>query len=353
MKVLTKYILPATLVAGFLFFFIQTVFFDHYPNTDDLVYDWMVGKLGIIETIKLLFKIDTGRWFSHIIVAISFYFLRQNLLLCGMYLSAMMLFFILNLAYVYKNYSLAFLHKKVSAPSQIRFSLISAATLFFLLFEGRLETFGWVSSAINHLLSVILCLFLFGILLKQTRSVTHVCLAIPLSAFIGGSNEVNAICMILCLAGLLFFSLRYFASLQLNRVAIILSIVFIALSLFLNMSSGGYEGRMNGLPSFTYYQSFKNTVHSFLMPFLHYMYLPIFLGALVVFILYFKRRDHYYSKRTLTIFACVAAIAVISFFLNCFLLSDVVPARAALWAYTLALITLGFFLVSDKNEARS
>jgi hypothetical protein len=157
--------------------------------------------------------------------------------------------------------------------------------------------------------------------------------------------------MLIGAALLYFFAIRFLSSSNINRPNIIIAITCIAFSLAINISSGGYEGRMNGLPAFNLYQSVKNTIHSFLMPFLDYLYLPIFLGALVIYILFLKRRTHHYSKRTLWVFAVAALLCAISFFLNCFLLSDVVPARAALWAYTLAILTIGLFLVSDKQKA--
>lgn len=349
MKVLSKYILPAALVAGFLFCFIQTAFFDHYPNPDDCVYDGMVRKFGIPETIKLLFKIDTGRWLSHIIVGISFYFLGHNFFLYGIYLSAIMLVFITSVAFIYKNYSQTMLRQHVPRNKQISFSIILTATLFFSLFEGRQQSFGWVSSAINHLLSVAMCLFLFGLLLKETTKKLHLLMVIMLSAFIGGSNEVNAICTILCIAVLYFFARKSRSLFSLNRTNMILSVLFIGASLLVNVSSGGYEGRMNGLPSFTLYQSIKNTVHSFLMPLLNYLYLPFFLGAFIVFILYFKQEPHHFTKKVILLFSLVFSVVLISFFLNCFLLSDVVPARAATWGYTVILLATGLYLVSRKK----
>jgi hypothetical protein len=237
--------------------------------------------------------------------------------------------------------------------SQLIFSFVSAATLFFLLFEGRQQNFSWVSSSINHLLSVTLCVFLAGLLFKETKSLTDLLLIIVLGLFIGGSNEVNAVCMIPSIAFLFFFSLRFFPHAKLNRRNMIFAVVFIIMSLILNISSGGYEGRMNGLPSFNLYQSIKNTIHSFLMPFLNYMYLPIFLGAWTIYILCFKQQTHHYSRRALRIFGAAACVIAVSFFLNCFLLSDVVPARAALWAYTLAILTVGLFLLSNKKEAKA
>ena len=76
-KKLFQYVLPAALVAGFLCFFFNDAL--HYiPNKDDDFNDEYVSKLGIIEAAKLFFSNINGRWFSHIITAIVFAFLKHN-----------------------------------------------------------------------------------------------------------------------------------------------------------------------------------------------------------------------------------------------------------------------------------
>ena len=313
---------------------------------DDCFYDGIVRKWGIGGSIDLCYKIANGRWFSHIVCAFSFYFLQHNFTLYALYLTFLMLLFILGISSLYKNYCKTFLQKQVSFSSRISFAAVFTATIYFLLFEGRWEIWSWVSSANNHLLSVITCLFLFSVLLEENGNVL---LAFLLAAFVGGLNEVNAICSVMSIIGLLLLNKFYFTTIKLRKLNLFIAIVAIASSLIVNINSGGYKIRMEGLPDFTLLQSLKNTLHSFLIPFIHYKYLPFILGALFIF--YFFIREGKLKtiwKEEIVIFICAFFIVIVSFFIHCYSLSDIMPPRGELWGYCLLLFIVSAHFIKGK-----
>ena len=350
MKLLTKYILPAALVAGFLFYFFSDAFNRHF-SLDDCFYDGLVRKYGIGESIDVCYKLANGRWFSHIICAFSFYIIGQSFFLYGVYLTFLLALFVYAVSSFYKNYYASFLKQNISLFSRMSFSLVFTSTLYFLLFEGRWETWSWVSSANTHLLSVIVCLFLFSLLVKESQTIFSVISIFMLSVFIGGLNEVNAICTVFSIIGLFLLNRFYFPDIRLGKLNMLVSILAIIASLLINIYSGGYKLRMEGLPDFNIMQSFKNTAHSFLMPVLHYRFLSVYLGVLLVFVLFLKEHPAQISKKILVVFLSGLTIVALSFFLHCYMLSDVVPARGAIWGYCFMLFIFSLFFLSDKKNS--
>lgn len=348
---LFKYFLPAAMVAGFLCFF----FYDalHYiANIDDSFNDEYVSKMGAVDAAKLFFSNINGRWFSHIVTAIGFHFLKSNYTYYALYVTSMMLLFVASISVLHKAYLKTFLNQEVSIMKSVLFAFVFTATIYFLLFVGRQEIWAWVSSANNHLLSVILCVLLFSLLLQENKSVFKSIIVFLLAVAIGGLNEVNATCCVLSVVGLYFLQQFYYSQLKLNKANMVMAVVIIVASLSINVFSGGYESRMNGLPNFTLPQSIKNTVHTFALPVMQYKLLVLRLFALLTF-LFFVDTD--FSKIKLNrndkIIACaVLAIITVSFFLHCYILSDIVPARGEVWAYTLLLFVLYAF-VTKKNKS--
>src|ERR1700756_1378371 len=212
---LVKYFLPAALVAGFLCFF----FYDalHYiDNIDDSFNDEYVGKLGAFEAAKLFFSNINGRWFSHIITAIGFHFLKSNHVYYAFYVTGMMLLFAGSIGVLFKTYNKTFLRQEISFLKAASFAFVFTATLYFLLFVGRQEIWAWVSSANNHLLSVILCVLLLSILLQEESSVFKTALSFLFASAIGGLNEVNAVCCVLSVVGLFFLQKIHYPQLKLS-----------------------------------------------------------------------------------------------------------------------------------------
>ncbi|MGZ3863620.1 MAG: hypothetical protein ACXVPN_09375 [Bacteroidia bacterium] len=344
MKMLTKYILPAALVAGFLFCFFSDAFNRHF-SLDDYFYEGLVRRFGIAGSIEAIYNTANGRWFSHILCAYSFKFIGTGFFTYGVYLTALLILFLFSVILFYDVYNVTFLNKKLPFHQRLFFSLVFTACLYFLLFEGRWQTWGWVASANTHLMSVIISLLLFSFLLKSEARSSSAFWVILLSAFLGGLNEINAICAALMAIGILFITKKYFTEVKLNMANIFIAVIGITGSLLININSGGYKERMAGLPEFKVLQSVKNTLHSFVMPVLHYHYLAYFLGALVIFFLFIREGKIPLAKKHLVVGVFSLFIASLCFFGHCFTLSDVVPSRGAIWAYCLLLLMFSFILV--------
>jgi hypothetical protein len=347
-KNLFTYILPAALVAGFLCFFFYDAF--HYQtNIDDSYNDAALSRVGIIGSVKLFFMEVNGRWFSHIITAIGFKFLKHNYVYYALYVSGIMLLFVASIAVLYRRYYNTFFKEEVTAYGSILFAFVFTATLYFLLFAGRQEIWAWVSSANNHLLSVILSALLFALLLKENRLVYKTLAVFLLAAAIGGLNEVNAVCCAMAVFGFFVVVRNYYREVKISSVDVAVAICIIIASLSVNVLSGGYASRMNGLPDFTLGQSLKNTVHTFALPVMQYQLIGLRLFALFAF-LFFLDSDLLklkVVKQQLVIGLGILAIVWVSFFLHCFILSDIVPARGEVWGYTLVLFVLA---VKNRNE---
>jgi hypothetical protein len=349
-KNLFKYILPAAMVAGFLCFF----FYDalHYKtNIDDSFNDEYVSKLGVVASIKLFFSNINGRWFSHVITAPTFAVLKHNYTYYAIYVTGMMLLFVASISILHKTYFKTFFKKDVGVKASVVFAFVFTATLYFLLFVGRQEIWAWVSSANNHLLSVIFCVFLFSLLLQENKSTFKTICVLFFAAAIGGLNEVNAVCCILSVCGLFLLHKFYYPQFKLNKVNMLLAVLVILASLSTNVFSGGYESRMNGLQNFTLPQSIKNTVHTFALPVMQYQLIVLRLFALFTF-LFFLDTDFSKikpAKQAIRVALGLLVIISASFFLHCYVLSDIVPARGEIWGYTLALFVV-FAFVKEKNK---
>ncbi|MHB8261163.1 MAG: hypothetical protein ACYDCN_06720 [Bacteroidia bacterium] len=357
-KILFQYIIPAAMVAGFLCFF----FYDalHYiTNADDSFNDEYVSKLGVVEAAKLFFSNINGRWFSHIVTAVAFHFLKHNVVYYAVYLTAMMLVFVASISIFHASYLRTFVRKEVTILTSISFAWVFTATIYFLLFVGREEIWAWVSSVNNHLLSVIVAVLLFSLLIKEgvsSGAIFRTLLVFLLAAAIGGLNEVNAVCTALSVGGLMAMQHFQYPTLKLSKLNMWLAIIVILASLATNILSGGYESRMNSLPSFTLMQSLKNTVHTFALPIMQYQYIVLRAWVLLTFIQYLAPPSPYGGKvvhvtpllwRSWGRLFGILGIVVVSFFGHCFTLSDITPARGEVWAYTLLLLAV--FALANRN----
>jgi hypothetical protein len=341
MRLLLKYFLPATLVAGFLCsFFYGSV--QWRLSLDDSFFDGITHEFGIGKSIALCYEIANGRWFSHLVSCLALYYAGHNCIAYTVVEFLFLICFVASFAFFFRNCSVFFIHTKISAASSIKASVLYTAALYFLLYPGRREIWFWISSSANHLLSVMLTALLLGLLFKSSGSVVRSFLVFITAACIGGLNEVNALCDILLLAGILWFTRKYFPEIPTVRRNFFVAMMAILLSLLVNYLSGGYRVRMEGLPNFTLGQSILNTAHSFLLFFLKgdlaTLFEFVFLLALIVVGAYgAKGRILIFNRKNNILLAGCFMLVCLSFFLHCYVLSDVVPPRGALWGYALLL----------------
>ncbi|MBS1647572.1 MAG: hypothetical protein JST67_09555 [Bacteroidetes bacterium] len=346
---IVKNIFFSVLICSFFIFFFYDAF--HYKsNIDDTFNAHTLERLSPIPAAQLFLKEINGRWFSHFITAYTFSLLKSNYTAYALYVTFMLLLFLFSIYFLHKKYSFFYNNQAPSSLSSCGFSLMFTSTLYFLLFDGRQEIWAWVSSVNNHLLSVILGVFLISFLLSK-NSTRHTIIICVLSLALGGLNEVNAICSAL-LVSICFFYSKYILLKKTSIKNIIGAFFFISLSLTINVLSGGYASRMNTLPPFALLQALKNTVHSFAFPILQYQLIPVRLVVLFLFLLFLDVRIVFTKKRNpsfLTLGAGLVFICVLSFFMHSYILSDVVPPRGEVWVYALMLFAVFAYVNHQKS----
>ncbi len=345
MNFLLRYILPATLVAGFLCGFINEALHVRFLP-DDCFFDAITHSMGLTGSIGYCYDVANGRWFSHVISGLVLFGAGHNTTVYTFYIFAFLFLSLGCVSVLLKNFYRIFARKDISWRKSFIAALIFISILYFLLYPGRREIWFWLSSASNHLLSVSLGLLLFGLLISDRGGFVKSALVFIVAACVGGLNEVNAICNLLLLIGLIFFLPTYCPQAITKRGNYLLAILGIILSLAINFMSGGYRTRMEVLPDFALMQALKNTTHSILQPILQKDMIPVMIIALMGLGYLLQRQlqknqmTAYQLKRELIVFATTMFLIGLSFFLHCYTLSDVVPARGALWGYTLFLFVI-------------
>lgn len=345
MNFLLRYILPATLVAGFLCSFINEALHVRFI-ADDCFFDAITHSMGLKGSISYCYQIANGRWFSHIISSLVLFGAGHNCTVYTLYIFAFLTFFLVCTAVLLKNFYRVFAHKDLSWPKALITGLIFTSILYFLLYPGRREVWFWLSSASNHLLSVSLGLLLFGLLISGKETFLKGGLIFFVAALVGGLNEVNAICNSLLIFGLMFFLPKYCPQAITRRGNYWLAIIGIGLSLGVNFISGGYQTRMQVLPDFNLLQAFKNTMHSILQPILQKDMIPIMiiillgLGYLLQRQLRKNKMTATQLRRELIVFVSMVLLIGSSFFLHSYTLSDVISARGSIWGYTVFLFVI-------------
>lgn len=310
-------------------------------SIDDSFFDMVTHKYGIGGGASYCYEVLNGRWFSHLVSCFVFSSAGHHALVYSFFIFGFTLFFIFCVSFFYKNYCKTFCGREVSFFRSLGPALVATALLYFLLYPGRREVWFWLSSTANHLLSVSLCVLLIGLLIAKKNSILHLVLIFIVAACVGGLNEVNAICTALLMAGLFFFLKKVDNPVSFKKIALAGSAIL--LSLLVNFLSDGYKARMDGLPDFTFLQSFKNTLHSFLLPLLQKDVVPVMIIALLgaVFVLQRQmmkeKKSNQGAKKLMVGWLVAFGLVAFSFFLHCYTLSDIVPARGALWGYSLLL----------------
>lgn len=334
------YAIPATLVAGFLcsYFYLIT----HYQvQLDDCFFDGLTHTLGFWKTYTFCYEAVNGRWLGNLLATVIFFVSGHDFLAYTLILALFALGFIAAAAFLFASYMQTFRNKKPAGIRSLFYGLVFASALYFLQFSGRREIWGWLDSATVHLTSVILCMLLFALLIRKNGNSSLIFLC---ALGLGGLNEVNAVGSLLIVAAL-YLHRKDFAPVQFASTKLLLAAGAIAASLALNISSSGYNMRMAALPDFTLLQALKNTVHTLAMPVLSpdpRALLMLALLAIILLLPYFTGSAPValpgrMEQRSM-VFA--AALIVLVFFLNCYTLSDVVPARSALWGHALFLFVL-------------
>ncbi len=327
----------------FLYFYLLDLF--HYKiNIDDQVAAYAATRLDLSQFVKFYTHYANGRWFSHLISACTFQFLKCNYHLYAAYLAFHLLLFVGGASFLFFNFSKSILKKPTGIRACFQSALGFTISLYFFLFEGRSEIWTWVSSVHAHLLSVTLSFFLFGILLLDGKMKRYVLPATLLSLCLGGLNEVNAAAILVCL---ILFALYHTLCRINGKQKIYLScfaVLGLIIGLFLNYWSGGTYVRLAMLPDFKILQAFKNTLHTLLLPVLHFQMLPAFITGAVIFRLTFPQLEFKrFDKSQLQFVTAAAILFLLVIFLHCLALSDLDPPRGEIWDSTFFLSALLLF----------
>lgn len=333
---LLKYILPATLVAGFLCSY-SYLLLHHSFWFDDCFFDGLTRQLGPWKTYSLCYEQVNGRWLGNFVSTMAFYIAGHDFTAYAVCLAILGLAFVSASARLFRNFLYTFRRQEISLARSYFIALTFVATVYFMQYESRHEVWGWLSAGAVHLLSVTLSLLLFALLIK-TDNWNRRLLIFSIAFCLGGLNEVNAVCSFLLVAGICITRNAY-AAIRLSRFTLLLAAAAIFLSLSVNLVSPGYKMRITTLPDFNLLQSLKNALHSVLMPFLEpgVITLIVLLATVALTVLpllagHSAARPDKKEARAVIFALC---LVIFSFFLNCYALSDVVPARSAAWGYTL------------------
>ena len=344
MKAWLKYLIPATLVAGFLCSYSWLLL--HYRVwPDDCFFDGLTHKLGVAKTYSLCYSLLNGRWVGNALACGIFYVAGHNFTLYAIFLSLFTLGFVGAAAFLFRSYSLTFRRQQISKAAAFFFGIVFTSVVYFMQYPGRAETWGWLDSATVHMLSVTLSMLLTGMLIDESSPKNRPAILL-LSLALGGMNEVNAVCSALLLSGL-YLSRNAYRRARLSRLSFVIAIVGIGGSLLINYLSAGFTTRMNGMPDLDLVQALKNTVHSFLLPFMQPepVSLAVILGLLLLTALALRTEEGRYMLRDIQVrkaLVFAAGLLFMSVFLHCHILSDIIPPRGALWPYTLLLFVLSF-----------
>jgi hypothetical protein len=325
---------PFALVASMFVLFGYYAF--HCPwLADDYEFQFILQQKNIPEASQYFYRAFNGRLASHFFLTTVIYLFRNSEALLFIYRFAMLFVFILSLAFLIRNYLAAFRATIISVPRSVFFSAFITAFLFFFFFSAKVEVWFWVSSTGVYLISLIIAMNGFALLFSAKQSVLNATLILFLFFLAGGFSETYAIMYLILLTGILIWFFRN-ANFLKQKTAAFFALAGIIAGLAINLSSSGTDNRLELLPDFTFAYALRNTVHSLAFPFLDYKTLAIDILLTAAFLLYahfyfpaVRAGFNYFLKRAVIVLLFISA----SFFLPCFILSDIVPDRAASLGY--------------------
>lgn len=336
----TLYLSIGLIVAVFFSIFLVETF--HYELLkDDVWYKDLLSGKSILGAAAEIYINVNGRWFSHLWDCTVFKLFFDHYHLLFFYHFFLLVCFVLSLALFVrtvfqKQYSVV-----ISNLRSLLLSISLTAFFFFFFFEGRVEVWYWVCATGVHLLSMIALLIVLSYCMKDHLKWMEISLLIVSAMAIGGMSESYAFMSIVVLSLGMYKQFMFFK----KTIAIIFLIV---LSLLVNVLSSGLESRLSMLPDFNFLLALRNTIHSLLLPFINYHYLPLKAGVIIVTYLFASRvrnlimieKKEFFPAHFLKQLAGVTGIVALSFFIPCFLLTDIIAFRMASFAYLFFLLFL-------------
>lgn len=336
---------PFLLFAFMLTLFIHSAFqysFHAPVMADDFEFKNALKERSISDASFYFYHNFNGRLASHfylcsvftLIDSFTFHFGYYFVLLSG---------FIFSLAHLLQNFLGFFRNKNISWKSALLFAAFITSMFFFITLEGSIEVWFWISSTGVYLVSMLIGMNAFALLLSEKQSAFRISLAAILFFLAGGFSESYAI-MYLMLLLFIGFKIARIKQLFLKyKATIIFSIIGIVAGLLINVLSGGANNRLAMLGKFKFLYAFKNKAHSLVLGFHSYPFLlsGILLTGLFLLYAYFRfplpaAGWNYFIKKSIPVLLFISIL----FFIPCYILSDIVPYRAASLGYLAGVLFL-------------
>lgn len=326
----------------FFFCFFSYFSWNYTLIVDDFQFQEIIkNNNSILSSSIFYYENFNGRLASHFFLFTIFRIFQGHENLFFMYHLLMMAGFVISLSHFLQNYLTFFRKRSILFRQSLYWSLFITSFLFFFFFAGRTELWFWVSATGVYLISFILALNAFAIALKEHQTIKSIILSTFLFFLSGGFSESYALMYILLLS---YFILKQKSLLNKKLLlSAVLGIAFLTIALVINVLSSGIHNRLGWLPEFRFLYAIKNTLHSLAIPFLRYKHFP-FVAALTIIFFLFSRFEVLKSINQLKLeYSKVIMLLIfifIAFFIPCYLLSDIVPDRAASIGYLAGVLFL-------------
>ncbi len=340
-------VLILAMIGGFTYYSFHVPFM-----LDDFAFRTAMDEKGILENVSFFYKTFNGRFSSHFFLCTVIDIFNRHESLLFIYRFTMLFLFVISLAHLIKNYLRVFRNKTIDLFQSYFWSAFITSFLFFFYFAGRIELWFWISSTGVYLISLIIGMTAFSLLLSEKSSKWKLILVAILFFLIGGLSESYAIMYLIILLFLALKHIRNNAFIKKNKFNFRLVLTFLILGLILNLISVGSHNRLNQLQEFAFPYAFKNTLHSLAFVFLRYKYFLLELGLTLTLILFsqfhypknFQGWKHFFYTSFI-----VFIFIFISFLMPCYILSDIVPDRAAAFGYFAGVLFLFDYFIFRSN----
>jgi hypothetical protein len=356
-RILFLYIFPILLILTFVVLFVHFALC-YEPDGDDVYFLGVWKAMGVWKGSLFFYQQVNGRWLGHILSFLTFCVFREHVHDYWIIICFMMLFFVFALGVFIRAWSELYYHFLPGLIQTAAASFLISSWLFFLVYEGRFETWYWMSSVYIHPFGLaLLSLGLAPILRKKPASFGMYAVIIFCFLALGGLEEVCSVLSFFLFAGL------YYTSLPENRRTVLLKIVpatiALSLSFATNLLSSGFRTRLDNQPPFRILQSLRNTIHSVLVPVLNYAYLLPRVLAFVVLILWLYQLMGKQSlvfgldirKKIWQKTGAAAFLIFLALFMTCYVLCDIAPQRCLIFPGLIFIFYLCDVLLSTwKNN---
>ena len=350
-KAITRFLFPSSLVVLHLALFC-TGSFSYQLISDDHFFLAQAAEKSIPEAVGYFSEALNGRFASHCMVATLFSVIAEYPGLIPFYHLLLLSLFILALAALLGSYLSLFRNSNSSTGRILFYASFITAFFFFFFFDGRTEVWYWLSSTAVHLISLIIAMTAFSLLLSRNNSLLRTGLAALLLFLAGGLSETYAIMYALLLLFLIYIKEK--KSVNLNRGRILIALIALLTGIALNLFFPGTNNRLQTLPAFDLLQALKNTLHSLALPFLRVQYLPLKISLLILLLWHAGRLakiSFQFKKQFLRVGLLTLLFITTSFFLPCYILSDIVADRMASLGYLAGILFLFDQLIFRQEKS--